>query len=231
MKLRVILCVIITSISLIACNGEGEQEFIKGAAFAEPRTYEHDLSSTNEQCLSGQPTRFNCKPSLFFAPDGTGTAIFTDIANAITYKINRSTLTTSLKGAGDIPKTLKFDISADGKTLLQVDNGVIWQLRVDQTDIAVFINKGEKQCVEGSGLSLEQSAAALVAVGVEVEQSLCGYKSGVVFPAVCGAGTAAVNIHHIQLEDLAAAKTAGFLDLAAFNEANPETKVVASACK
>jgi len=55
-----------------------------------------------------------------------------------------------------------------------------------------------------------QSAAKLTSAGVEVRSSSCGYKEGVVFPAVCGAGTGEILLHVIPSSRLADARATGF---------------------
>jgi len=55
-----------------------------------------------------------------------------------------------------------------------------------------------------------QSAAKLTSAGVEVRSSSCGYMEGVVFPAVCGAGTGEILLHVIPASRLADARAKGF---------------------
>jgi hypothetical protein len=55
-----------------------------------------------------------------------------------------------------------------------------------------------------------QSAAKLTSAGIDVRRSSCGHIEGVVYPAVCGAGTGEILLHDIPDESLAAAEAAGF---------------------
>lgn len=65
------------------------------------------------------------------------------------------------------------------------------------------------QC-EMPAITPAQSAAKLTAVGVEVRLSSCGHRTGVMYPAVCGAGTGEIILHDIPAEQLEAAMAAGF---------------------
>src|SRR5690606_25949016 len=55
-----------------------------------------------------------------------------------------------------------------------------------------------------------QSAAKLTSAGIDVRRTSCGYIEGLVYPAVCGAGTGEILLHDIPVESLAAAEAAGF---------------------
>lgn len=59
-------------------------------------------------------------------------------------------------------------------------------------------------------LTPAQSAAKLKAAGVEVQRSSCGHRTGVMYPAVCGAATGEIILHDIPLQQLEAARAAGF---------------------
>jgi hypothetical protein len=57
------------------------------------------------------------------------------------------------------------------------------------------------------------SAAKLTAAGVAVQRSGCGQRTGVMYPAMCGAGLGEIIVHDIPSGQLAAAKAAGFVSV------------------
>lgn len=59
-------------------------------------------------------------------------------------------------------------------------------------------------------ITLRQSAAKLASAGVDVRGSSCGHIEGVMYPAVCGAGTGQILVHDIPAGSLVAARGAGF---------------------
>jgi hypothetical protein len=66
-----------------------------------------------------------------------------------------------------------------------------------------------RQC-EAAAVTLPQSAAKLAQAGIPVRTSSCGVRTGIAFPAVCGAGTGEILLHNIATARLAAAEAAGF---------------------
>lgn len=188
---------------ITACNGDTKQtSYEKNGTFITARTYTEVRVTTD--CMP----RFNCYAQLQFQPNGEGTIIVTDIANRVNYKIANEHLTATLVGAGDIPKKLEFDIIDNANSLVRQDNGMIFKL--NSSSLEVYKATGARQCEQESGTSLSASAAALSKAGVATTGSYCGYISGIAFPAVCGGGTASVNIHAISSNDLAAVQALGY---------------------
>lgn len=74
----------------------------------------------------------------------------------------------------------------------------------------VYQDKGALQCEPESGLIVADSAAKLTEARVDVVDSYCGYKTGVMYPAACGMGTPDILIHRIAEADLSMAQQAGF---------------------
>lgn len=73
----------------------------------------------------------------------------------------------------------------------------------------VFKYDGSVQCTT-SGASVDQMARQLTSAGIDV---LCGKKGsdGYAYIALCGAGTGAINVYAIHVENLADAESLGFL--------------------
>lgn len=201
--MKKLLVTLAVAASLFGCNGNSNNtSYEKNGLFTEARSYTEVKSAAD--CMP----RFNCYAQLSFTPDGEGTVIFSDIANRVTYKIKNERLTTDLVGAGDIPKKLEFDIIDSAQTLVRKDNGVIFKL--NQSLVEVYKATGALQCEPASGTSLTASAAALSKADIATSASNCGYITGIAFPAVCGGGTASVNIHSIASTDLQAAEGLGY---------------------
>src|SRR5690606_29354163 len=72
----------------------------------------------------------------------------------------------------------------------------------------VFKYDGSRQC-ENNGIPLDVMAQELIGGGVDV---ICSQKSsnGMAYPAVCGAGTGAINVYLIHQENLSDAEALGF---------------------
>lgn len=201
--MKKLLVTLAVSASLFGCNGNSNTpSYEKNGLFIEARSYTEVKSAAD--CMP----RFNCYAQLSFTPDGEGTVIFSDIANRVTYKIKNERITTDLVGAGDIPKKLEFDIIDSAQTLVRKDNGVIFKL--NQSLVEVYKATGAVQCDPTSGTSLTASTAILNKANVTTSVSNCGFLTGIAFPAVCGGGTASVNIHAISSSDLAAAEGLGY---------------------
>lgn len=47
-------------------------------------------------------------------------------------------------------------------------------------------------------------------VGITVNKTYCGHKTGVAYPAACGMGNGAIVVHEIAEKDVPAAQQAGF---------------------
>lgn len=75
-------------------------------------------------------------------------------------------------------------------------------------DTKVFKYDGSRQC-ENAGIPLDEMAQELISGGVDV---ICAQKAsnGMMYPAVCGAGTGAINVYLIHPENLADAEALGF---------------------
>ena len=76
-------------------------------------------------------------------------------------------------------------------------------------DILVYADRGARQC-ESDGISPEASAQTLINAGIDVLLSTCGIRTGIVFPAVCGAGTGDIVVHEIRAVNLPDAEQSGF---------------------
>lgn len=72
----------------------------------------------------------------------------------------------------------------------------------------VFKYDGSRQC-ENNGIPLDVMAQELIGGGVDV---ICSQKgsNGMAYPAVCGAGTGAINVYLIHQENLSDAEALGF---------------------
>jgi hypothetical protein len=191
--LKKIITAATLGLSLFACTGDNPPTYAKNGVFIEPHNYTE--ADPKQDCKG-----FNCVAQLSFSPDGEGTLIYSDIANRVTYKIKNDRLTTSLVGAGDIPKKLEFDIIDNANSLVQRDTGTVFNLK--RPTFTVFKATGARQCEPGSGISLEASKAKFAEIGVTLYGSSCGVLTGVAYPAVCGGGTPNVNIHTISDLDI-----------------------------
>ncbi len=76
-------------------------------------------------------------------------------------------------------------------------------------NISVFADREARQC-ESDGVSPEVSAQKLINAGIDVLQSTCGIRTGVLFPAVCGGATADILVHGIRSVNLPDAEKLGF---------------------
>ena len=65
------------------------------------------------------------------------------------------------------------------------------------------------QCA-APALTVSQSAAKLEGAGIPVRTSSCGVRTGVAYPAVCGAPTGQLILHNIPTSSLSTAQAAGF---------------------
>lgn len=188
-----------------ACGGDGTTTtpYDKAGHFTQVRTY-----------ISAQPgggrcaTPDGCYAQMTFAPDGTGTLIFSDIANRVSYSIKKDVLTTNLESLGDIPKTLKFDLLDNGRSLVRQDTGTVFNLKTQA--VAVYRATGALACEPDTGISISQSAALLTAKQINVESSYCGYLANIIKPAVCGIPTDKVYVHLIAEDQVASAQKLGF---------------------
>lgn len=198
------LCIISAGALLNACGGEGTNgTYDKAGHFTQTRTY-----------ISAQPgagrcaTPDGCFAQMTFATDGSGTIIFSDIANRVTYSVKKDVLTTNLEGQGDIPKSLKFDVVDNARSLVRQDTGTVFNLKA--ATVAVFRATGGLACEPGTGISISQSEALLTAKQISVESSYCGYLANIARPAVCGIPTDKVYVHLVPQDQVAAAQKLGF---------------------
>ena len=76
-----------------------------------------------------------------------------------------------------------------------------------EENILVFA-LGAPQCE--SAISIESSAQKLVNAGIDVLQSMCGYVTGVLYPAACGLPSGYILIHEIRSVNLPDAEPLGF---------------------
>ena len=76
----------------------------------------------------------------------------------------------------------------------------------------VFADRGVRQC-ESNGISPGASAQILINAGVDVLRSNCGLRTGVNYPALCGAGTADILVHQIRSVNMPHAAQLGFQDV------------------
>jgi hypothetical protein len=75
--------------------------------------------------------------------------------------------------------------------------------------VLIFADRGSIQC-ESDGISPETSAQTLITAGIDVLQSSCGIRTGVVFAAVCGGETGEIVVHEIRGVNLPTAEELGF---------------------
>ncbi|HEY6528034.1 MAG TPA: hypothetical protein VIZ65_05030 [Cellvibrionaceae bacterium] len=191
---------------LSACNGENaptNNAYEKAGHFTQVRTYISDQPGGG-RCI----TVDGCFAQMTFSPDGSGTIIFSDIANRVSYSIKKDTLTTTLEGQGDIPKTLKFDIIDKAQSLVRQDTGTVFNLKV--STLAVYKQTGGLACEPDTGISISESEKSLTDAKISVESSYCGYLANIIKPAVCGIPTDKVYVHLIGQDQLAAAAKVGF---------------------
>lgn len=81
-----------------------------------------------------------------------------------------------------------------------------------QTDSdAVVYEAGPRlaQCA-APAITLSQSAAKLSQASIEVRSSSCAIRTGVAFPAMCGAGTGEILVHNIPASGVSGAESRGF---------------------
>ena len=76
-------------------------------------------------------------------------------------------------------------------------------------DALVYEGRQSLQCGT-RGLTTQESAQKLVNGGIDVVLSNCGVITGVVYAAVCGAGTGEILIHEIRAVNLPDAEKRGF---------------------
>ena len=86
-------------------------------------------------------------------------------------------------------------------------------LRLGHGDTLVFADRGAHQCQQ-DGMTPEVSAQRLIDAGVDVLKSYCGQRTGVAFPAVCGAPTGDILLHQIRAANLPDAERLGFQNVA-----------------
>jgi hypothetical protein len=84
--------------------------------------------------------------------------------------------------------------------------------------ITVFVSAQMRQCEEG-GVTPEQSAARLAAADVPASRSSCGVLTGMVYPAVCGAGNGRILLHDIPRAQQAVAEGLGFAEVDSLTDA------------
>ena len=75
--------------------------------------------------------------------------------------------------------------------------------------ILIYADREARQC-ESDGISPEASARTLIEAGIDVLNSTCGIRTGVAFPAMCGAGTGGIVVHEIRGVNLPDAEQLGF---------------------
>ena len=101
--------------------------------FNKVREYRYSLFETEEKCREHQEnhdTWFNCFQIVRFMPDGTATMLLTDIMNMATYKLDLEKNSIFLKslGSGDMPKSIKFNISPNKRAIIETINFKVWEL-------------------------------------------------------------------------------------------------------
>jgi hypothetical protein len=87
-------------------------------------------------------------------------------------------------------------------------------IRLVRGDALVYADRGAHQC-QADGTTPEASAQQLINAGVDALKSYCGQRTGVVFPAVCGAPTGDILLHEIRAANLPDAEKLGFQSVAA----------------
>jgi len=83
---------------------------------------------------------------------------------------------------------------------------------ITPVDTLVYVDREVRQC-ESDGVSLESSAQILINAGIDVLQSTCGIRTGVLYPAVCGGATADILVHEIRSVNLPDAEQLGFQEI------------------
>ncbi len=83
---------------------------------------------------------------------------------------------------------------------------------ITPVDTLVYVDREVRQC-ESDGVSLESSAQLLINAGIDVLQSSCGIRTGVLYPDVCGGATADILVHEIRSVNLPDAEPLGFQEI------------------
>ena len=96
-------------------------------------------------------------------------------------------------------------------------------------NIFVYADREAVQC-ESDGISPEASAQTLIDAGIDVLQSTCGARTGVVFPTVCGGGTPDILIHEIRSANQPDAEQLGFHEISALVDEAAGTSYELVAC-
>ncbi|HAD30439.1 MAG TPA: hypothetical protein DCE77_02565 [Methylophaga sp.] len=78
--------------------------------------------------------------------------------------------------------------------------------------VMVYESRNALQC-ETTGISPADSVAKLAAENIEVTETYCGRRTGVVYPAACGMGTGTILIHQIAEAELVTARNIGFQEV------------------
>ena len=78
-----------------------------------------------------------------------------------------------------------------------------------EENILVYINTGKTQCFD-DGLRHEESTENLVANGLDVISTQCGYVTGIFYASVCGGATGEIISHEIRRESLEDASLLGY---------------------
>ena len=89
----------------------------------------------------------------------------------------------------------------------------------------VYINDGTVQC-ESEGLSEIETAQQLIDNGIDVISSMCGFLSGIAVAAQCGLGDVNINLHIVNIQNVADAQELGFEPVSSLKRANDKGYVI-----
>ena len=98
--------------------------------FPDERSYVHHLFPNAKACKEAQNGHmwFNCSQQITFRKDGTASAIFTDIMNPATYRIEGSKIILTALGSGDMPTTLVLIRDSNQRNLVNEGGATVWEL-------------------------------------------------------------------------------------------------------
>jgi hypothetical protein len=110
----------------LGCGGGGDADVDAGNQAADAsnstRYFEHALFENPEDCPDD--LTFNCYPGIELCDDGSAHLLVTDIMNGGTYVEDSTAIVATFDG-GDVPATMIFTPSTDGRTL--TDDWQTWE--------------------------------------------------------------------------------------------------------
>lgn len=116
--------------AVLACGPDGRP-------FPETRVYAHALFSSPDECaLAQQHGIINCEQWATFCASGRAEIVVTDIINPATYRVDDGIVTVRLAGPGDAPESMRFRLSADGTSMMDIGGTRTWTRRPDSEPVA-----------------------------------------------------------------------------------------------